>query len=147
MVAANATEKHALSAVIEEAVQEAIHCLDQGLEPKSPLAWALWTLHPEEMQVVSFSITAPDLQNLMQNFASYQNNLQALCERSQPVEKAIGLPLKDTGSSRVAEEESNKPALSRPQAAKQPPASKSEVEDHTQELLDIEEELQQLNDV
>ena len=81
-------EKEELSAAIEEAVLETITCLNQNLAPKSRLAWALWTLLPEEMQVVSCSVTEPDLRTPLQSCTSFLNNLQALCERGKPVEEA-----------------------------------------------------------
>lgn len=48
--------KEELSATIEAAVQEASHCLDNGIEPISVLAQA----------VFNYSITTPDLQTSSQ---------------------------------------------------------------------------------
>ena len=80
------TEKEGLSAAIEAAVLETTHCLDQNTQPHSPLAWLLWTWLPQETQVITYSVTAPDLHSLLQTCISYQNNLPALCERSKPEE-------------------------------------------------------------
>ena len=80
------TEKDKLSAAIEAAVLETTHCLDQNTQPHSPLAWLLWTSLPQETQVITYSVTAPDLHSLLQTCISYQNNLPALCERSKPEE-------------------------------------------------------------
>lgn len=81
------TEKEELSAAIEAAVLEVTTCLDQNLEPESPLAWAIWTLLPEEMQVVSYSVCAPDLQTILQTCISYESHLQTLCERSRSMKE------------------------------------------------------------
>ena len=83
------TEKEVLSAAIEAAVLETFTCLSQHLEPSSPLAWALWTLHPEEMEVVSCSVSRPDLQALSRTCTSYCSQLQALCERGQAAAEAM----------------------------------------------------------
>ena len=74
-------EKEALAAAIEAAVQATANCLDQESEPVSGLAMALWTLSPEELQVFSYFITLPDLQNLCQTMVTYQNHLQSLSDR------------------------------------------------------------------
>lgn len=91
-------EKEGLSAAIEEAVLETTTCLNQNLVPKSRLAWALWTLLPEEMQVVSCSVTEPDLRISLQACTSYQNNLQALCARVKPDEEVSPVPKSTTFS-------------------------------------------------
>jgi len=75
------TEKEALHAAIEAAVQEATNCLDKGVDPTSALAQALWTLPPEELRVVKFSVVIPDLQTLCQSWTTYQNDLPHLCAR------------------------------------------------------------------
>lgn len=41
-------EEEGLSAAIEAAVIETTTCLDQNIEPKSSLGWALWTLLPDQ---------------------------------------------------------------------------------------------------
>jgi len=74
------TEKQELLATIEAAVQETTHSLDQGLVLMSPLAQALWTFSPEELQLVSYSVALPDMQTFCQSLTSYQNHLQDLCE-------------------------------------------------------------------
>lgn len=75
------TEKEALSTVIEKAVLEATTCLDNGGMPASPLGQALWTLPPDELQVVHFSVSAPDLQAVLQTCGSYRSDMQLLCDR------------------------------------------------------------------
>ena len=77
------TEKEGLSAAIEAAVLETTHCLDQNTEPHSSLAWLLWTWLPQETQVITYSVTTPDLQSLLQTCISYQNNLPALCSKPE----------------------------------------------------------------
>lgn len=74
------TEKQELLAALEAAVQESYSSLDQGLVLMSPLAQALWTLHPEELQIISYSVASPDMQVFCQSLTSYQNHLQDLCE-------------------------------------------------------------------
>ena len=71
-------EREKLVAAVEAAVKETERCLDRGLEPVSALAQALWKL---PLHVVRYSITAPDLKTLCESCASYQNNLQLICER------------------------------------------------------------------
>jgi len=75
------TEREALAAAVETAVQEATACLDQGTQPGGLLAQALWTLPSDQLQMVNCSVTPPDLQTLCQTWTSYQNNLQSVCER------------------------------------------------------------------
>ena len=57
--------------------------MDQNTEPHSSLAWLLWTWLPQETQVITYSVTAPDLQSLLQTCISYQNNLPALCSKPE----------------------------------------------------------------
>lgn len=78
------TEREALTTVIEEAVVETTNCLDQGGEPVSLLGKALWTLHPDQLQVVHYSITFPDLKSLLQTCSSYHSDVQVLCEGFNP---------------------------------------------------------------
>lgn len=73
-------EREALFTVIEEAVLEAMNCLDQGGVPVSVLGQVIWTSRPEELQVVRFSVTLPDLQACLQGCTSYHNDMQALYE-------------------------------------------------------------------
>ena len=70
-----------LTALIESAVQEIETCLGQGSRPVNPLSQAIWTLSPEELKVVNYAITVPDLQTLCQSWVSYSSNLQSLYER------------------------------------------------------------------
>lgn len=74
-------EREKLVTAVEAAVKETERCMDRGLEPVSALAQALWKLPFEELHVIRCSVTAPDLKNLCESWASYQNNLQILCER------------------------------------------------------------------
>lgn len=74
-------EREAFTTAIEAAVQATANCLDQGTEPLSGLAMALWTLSPEELQVFSYFTTPPDLQSLCQTMVTHQSHLQSLCER------------------------------------------------------------------
>ena len=75
------TEKAELSTSLEAAVQEVTDCLSQGTQPVSELAKALWFLPPEQLSVISYSVTIPDLRILCENCVSYQNNLQSLYQR------------------------------------------------------------------
>lgn len=75
------TEKQQLAETIEAAVLETSICLDQGTEPASALAHALWTLPAKDLQVFKYSITPPDLQTLCQSWASSHNSLQDLCRK------------------------------------------------------------------
>jgi len=77
-------DKEVLYTTIEAAVQEANSCLEQGLEPENGLARALWNLPSEQLQVVNYSVTAPDLWSLCQSWVQYQNQLQAICEYFSP---------------------------------------------------------------
>ena len=81
-------EKEALSFAIETAVQETANCLDQGVQPVSPLGKAIWTLQPEQLVLVSYSVNTPDLQTLCSSVISYANSLQALTEKFTPRPKA-----------------------------------------------------------
>lgn len=73
-------EKEILQAAIDIAIEETTNCLDKGLEPVSSLALAMWELPPDELQMFSYEISAPDLETLCKSWASYQNNLEGLCE-------------------------------------------------------------------
>jgi hypothetical protein len=75
------TEKAELSTTIEAAVQEATNCLIQGTQPANGLAQALWFLPPEQLSLISYSVTIPDLRILCETWVSYQNNLQSLYQR------------------------------------------------------------------
>lgn len=74
-------EENAISEAVEAAIQETTACLDEGIEPVNPLAQALWTLPAEDLQIVTFSISPPDLQTLCQTWMTYENNLYGLCDR------------------------------------------------------------------
>jgi len=74
-------EKEALAVAIDTAVRETTECLDQGTEPVSPLAQALWTLPSEDLHIVRYSVTLPDLQALLVSCTSYHNHMPQLCER------------------------------------------------------------------
>lgn len=74
-------EKEALGAAIEAAVQETTLCLDKGLEPESALAQAIWTLPPQMLQLVSYSVVVPDISAFCQACTTYKSNLEDLCGR------------------------------------------------------------------
>lgn len=74
-------QKDTLSTAIEAAVLETANCLDQGEVPVSTLGLALWTLPPDELQVVRYSIALPDLQTLLQTCSYYRNDMETLSER------------------------------------------------------------------
>ena len=65
---------------------ETTDCLNQNTKLHSPLAWVLWTSLPQEMQVITCSVAAPDVRTILQTYISYQNSLQALSEPSKPEE-------------------------------------------------------------
>ena len=75
------TEKESLVFAIETAIQEATNCLDQGVEPVSALAQAMWKLAPEERQVFSYVVSVPDLSVLCQTWVYYDNRLKSIYER------------------------------------------------------------------
>lgn len=89
------TMKEELHAIIETAIQENTDCLDQGLEPVSPLAQAMWTLPPEELQVFSYSVNVPDMQTLCQSWTHCQNSLKSLCERFPEKHEVVSNPAAD----------------------------------------------------
>jgi len=70
-----------IKAAIEAAEQETAICLDREMDPTGPLAQALWTLSPEELEVINCSVRPPDLQALCATWASYSNTLHRLCDR------------------------------------------------------------------
>lgn len=74
-------EKERLSLSIEAAIQEAEALLTSGSTPTSPLAQALFTLKPEELRVIRYSVTIPDFQSLSRTWITYRSYLQVLCER------------------------------------------------------------------
>jgi len=78
------TEKAALAEAVETAIQETTACLDEGTEPENPIAQALWTLPAEDLQVVSYAISPPDLQTFCQTWVTYTNNLHCLYARFAP---------------------------------------------------------------
>jgi len=73
------TEKEQLRFLIEEAVNECTHCFGEGSQPVNLLALALWIFPPEKLQVVNFSVTRPDVEDLLQTCVTYQNYLKELC--------------------------------------------------------------------
>ena len=80
------TSKEELTVAVEAAVQEATNCLDQGVEPGSALARAMWSLSAEELQVFKYTVNPPDLPTLCQRWVSYENNLTRLC---MPAEQGV----------------------------------------------------------
>lgn len=78
------TETEELRTWSEYAIEEANTCLDQGLQPASPLGHAVWTLPPEQLQVFTCAMNAPDIQTLCQSWAQYQNHLHSF---SQPLQQ------------------------------------------------------------
>jgi len=76
------TEKEELRSAIETAVQEVTTCLNQGVEPGSALAQAMWTGPIEGLEVFRYAVSAPDLKSLCESWASYQNNLKSISTRS-----------------------------------------------------------------
>lgn len=81
-------ETEQLRVLIEEAVQECDYCLGKGRQPVNPLAFALWTFPPENLNVINFSVTCPDVEDVFKTCATYQNRLQDLCRSAsnQPPE-------------------------------------------------------------
>lgn len=79
------TNKEELSLVIETAIQETTHCLDQGTEPSSALGRAMWTLQIEKLQVFKYTLNSPDLTTLCQNWASYESHMKRLSLQSEAV--------------------------------------------------------------
>jgi len=75
------TEKEQLYTLIEAAVEETTSCLDHGVRPVNGLARALWNFPPEDLQVVNYSVTPPDLRELCQTWTTYQNQVIRLYER------------------------------------------------------------------
>ena len=76
------TEKEALAVAIETAIQEATSSLDQGVEPVSALAQAMWVLPTEELHVFEYTVSAPDLSTLCTNWAHY--HLKSVSEGFAP---------------------------------------------------------------
>lgn len=74
------TEKDQLSTSIEAAVQETRDCLNQGTQPRSMLAQALWFLPHEQLSVVSYSVTIPNLETLCGTWSSYKMDWQSLVQ-------------------------------------------------------------------
>lgn len=98
MLAYLQTEKETLSVAIEAAVQEATGCLDLGTEPGGGLARALWTLLPGQLQMISCSVSFPDLQTMCQTWATYSNRMHEFYEPSntQVSEKSEQTLIRDT---------------------------------------------------
>lgn len=88
------TEKERLSFAIETAVQETANCLDQGTQPVSPLGQAVWTMPPEQLILINYSVNTPDLETLCSSMVSYANNLQVFTEKFMPRPKAPEEPKK-----------------------------------------------------
>ena len=88
------TEREQLYEVIEAAVVETTHCLDQGVEPVSGLGLALWSLAPEELQVVNCTVTTPNLQDWCQTWAVYSNRMQELCARPKSMHDSQALAMR-----------------------------------------------------
>ena len=80
------TDKEELALAIETALQEATDCLDQGVEPESALAQAMWTRPTEELQVFTYTVNTPDLPMLCVTWAHHENRLKSL---SQPAVRPI----------------------------------------------------------
>ena len=76
-------DREELALAIEAAIREVTNSLDQGIEPVSVLAQAIWTLPTEQLQVFSYTVSASDLPSLCQNWAYYQNPMIVLSTRSQ----------------------------------------------------------------
>lgn len=66
-------EKEQLSVAIEKAVTEAQNCMAQGARPASPLAESLWTLSPQKLPLVSYSVNVPDFGELCESWVTYNN--------------------------------------------------------------------------
>lgn len=73
-------EKVELVLAIHTAIEEATSCLDQGIEPVSALAQAIWA-PTKELQAFSYTVNCPDLHSLCQNWANSHNPLKAFCDR------------------------------------------------------------------
>ena len=83
------TEKEEMALAIETAIHEVTSCLDQGIEPVSALAQAVWVLHTEELQMFSYTMSVPDFPSLFQSCVHYQNNLKSLCERFNSIPEDV----------------------------------------------------------
>jgi len=77
------TEKEQISTTIETAIKEAQNCLAQGSQYASPLVEALWVLPPEELRMVTFSVTPPDLQSICDAWIIYRNDLSKISKMGQ----------------------------------------------------------------
>jgi hypothetical protein len=71
-------EKERIEEAVELAVKEANECLARGMEPVSLLANALWVLPIEQLEVVHFAVTPPDLGQFTKSWTTYRNEFERL---------------------------------------------------------------------
>lgn len=65
------TEKEELQNAIESAIEEVTACVDQCLEPMSPLGQVVWKFPDEQLQMFISAVSVPELQTLCQSWAQY----------------------------------------------------------------------------
>lgn len=87
-------EKGRMLAEVEAAIQEAELCLGRGTTPSHPLAQALLSLPLENLRVVEYSITSPNLETACADWVTYRNSLQTLYDHfpAQSPAPEVGLP-------------------------------------------------------
>ena len=95
-------EKEQLAETIGTAIQEAESFVTSRSALVSPLARAIFTQTPDELRVIRYSVTLPDLQSLSQTWIAYENSLPSLCERCQSLPVSVVSQREREGMGRMA---------------------------------------------
>jgi len=95
-------EKEQLVETIETAIQEAESFLTSRSAIITPLARALFAQAPEELRVIHYSVTLPDLQSLFQPWIAYENSLPSLYKWCQSLPVSVVSQRERGGMGRMA---------------------------------------------